>query len=67
MDRGNQFERVGVLAVRVLLAVATLVGFYLVLEGLSLLHRLFGVVLVGVGLFLLYHHAVVYVRGAMEG
>lgn len=67
MDVGIQLERAGVLFTRLIAIVSSLLGFYLILEGGSLLHLLFGIVLVWIGLFMLLHHHLVWSRGSMKG
>lgn len=65
MDAGELLEDAGVLFTRLIVVAAALLGFYLLLEGTSLLQRLLGAVLVSVGLFLIYHHSVVISRGSL--
>ncbi len=66
MRTGALLDRGGIILTRIVIAAGTVLGFYLLLEGESLLHRVFGVALVWVGVYRVWHHAVVIARGSMD-
>lgn len=66
MDTGDILEKGMLLLTRAVVVVATVIGGYLLVEGDTILRRVFGLVLVASGLYLLYHHSLVALRGSME-
>lgn len=66
MGTGEWLERAGLLLTRLVVVSAALLGFFLLAEGVSPVQKLFGLVLVLVGLYLIYHNSVVISRGSMR-
>lgn len=66
MDTEADMKRIGIALTRIIIVAASLLGFYLLFKGNSLLQRIFGATLIWIGLYRIWHHSRVIARGAMD-
>ncbi|MDY6761899.1 MAG: hypothetical protein SVY41_02535 [Candidatus Nanohaloarchaea archaeon] len=65
-DRNDQLHQAGIILTRLVVVAATLLGAYLLFSGDTVLHRAFGLVMVLVGGYLIYHHSIVISRRSLR-
>ncbi|MDY6765853.1 MAG: hypothetical protein SVW77_00640 [Candidatus Nanohaloarchaea archaeon] len=64
-DWHGKINRAGIILTRLIVVAATVLGAYLLLGGETLLHRSFGLFMVLVGGYLIYHHSIVISRRSL--
>ncbi len=67
IDWNEHVQQTGIVLTRIIIVAATLLGVYLLLAGETLLHRVFGLVMISVGGYLIYHHSIVISRQSLGG